>query len=262
MQSIYLWYGGCILGRKLHHSLLTYTGRKRVKDMSESCVGILGKKLHTVQTEKGLTTCGVLRVAVGKFSIDAYRVDEIQIGLKALQVKSRQVSTSKHWRGWKTYDGLNTTVFGLSSISKLFANFSSNSVFPIAAAAIPICLNNSCNRLKHLMTDPSKTSVSLQISENLAPLHHCRTTSIISILNDWTYSSSTIAIPDSLDTLAIRRAVSCSCRRGVASSSFSRTCVSDWYGSTIFSVWFDDNAPFRQRWNKRAKQHNAQATKD
>ena len=77
------------------------------------------------------------------------------------------------------------------------------------------------------MTDPSKTSVNLQISENLAPLHHCKTTSIISILKDWTYSSSTIAMPDSFETFDIRRAVSWSCRRGVANSSLRRTWVSD-----------------------------------
>jgi hypothetical protein len=147
-----------------------------------------------------------------------------------LQIQSRHVSKDLFKGERVTYEGLKTTVLGLSSISRLFANFCSNSVLPIAPAAIPICLSNSCRRLKHLMTDPSKTSVSLQISENFAPLHHCRTTSIISILKDWTYSSSTIAIPDSFETLAMRRAVSCSCRRGVASSSFRRTWVSD-YGS-------------------------------
>ncbi len=36
------------------------------------------------------------------------------------------------------------------------------------------------------------------------------------------------AIPDSVETLAIRRAVSCSIRNGEESSSFNRTWASDW----------------------------------
>lgn len=143
------------------------------------------------------------------------------------------------------HDGLKTTVLGLSSISSAFANLSSSSVLPIACAAAPICRISSCSLLKHLMMDPSNTSVNyrgvsaftpriqstraltLQISLNLAPLHHCNTASIISTLKVWTYSSSTSAMPDSVDTLAIRRAVSCSTRSGVASSSFSLTFASD-----------------------------------
>lgn len=74
------------------------------------------------------------------------------------------------------------------------------------------------------------------MSANLAPLHHCNTASIISTLKLWTYSSSTTAIPLSLDTLAIHRARSWSCRSGAARSSFSLTCVVDCHQHTPLST--------------------------
>ena len=70
---------------------------------------------------------------------------------------------------------------------------------------------------------PSNTSVSLQISENLAPWHQASTASISSTLKLCTYSCSTTGSRHSTETRAMRRAVSCSTRSGAASSSLSRT---------------------------------------
>lgn len=196
-----------------------------------------------------------MHTAARQSSVDSTSTDESSLFPQILQIKpgsKHQHSLPRH-RGLVktvTHEGLKTTVLGFSSSSRLLANFCSSSVFPMAPAAMPICLSSSCSLLKHRMTDPSKTSVILQISENLAPLHHCRTTSIISILNDWTYSSSTMAIPDSFETLAIRRAVSCSTRNGLAKSSFSRVVVSDYRRCQFSSrVLPGDaaNSPFRQR---------------
>lgn len=75
----------------------------------------------------------------------------------------------------------------------------------------------------------------MQISWKLAPLHHWRTASIISTLKLCTYSSSTSAMPLSVETLAIRLAVSCRIRSGPASSSFSLTLASDWSDQHLIS---------------------------
>lgn len=173
-------------------------------------------------------------------------------------------------------------MFGRSSSSNALPNFSSSSVLPIALAAAPIWRMSSCSRRKHLIMEPSNTSVNygcqlllsspsapapapapasllclcsaarwsadqsdssvedltltLQISANLTPLHHCNTTSIISTLNVCTYSSSTSAIPDSVETLAILRAVSCRTRSGWASSSFKRILASDYFVSPVIAL--------------------------
>ncbi len=91
------------------------------------------------------------------------------------------------------------------------------------------------------MIDPSNTSViwkhlsfnnRLECVANLADLSKLCAASIISTLKVWTYSSSIRAIPDSVETLAIRRAVSCRIRSGDDSSSFSRTCASDYVHDT------------------------------
>jgi hypothetical protein len=116
---------------------------------------------------------------------------------------------------------------GRSSFSSERVNLFSSSSLPIALAACVICRNSSCKRRKARMMDPSKTSVNLQISANLAPLHHCKTASISSTLKLETYSSSFSVSLDSIDTLAMRRALSCIARRGVAKSSLSRICCDD-----------------------------------
>ena len=64
-------------------------------------------------------------------------------------------------------------------------------------------------------------SQTLQMSINLLPVHQERRTSIMSDLKDPTYSSSSRGIRHSLQTLAMRRAVSCSVRKGPANSSFN-----------------------------------------
>lgn len=63
--------------------------------------------------------------------------------------------------------------------------------------------------------------LTLHMSANEAPRHHCTTASMSSTLKEETYSSSTTGSLDSFDTLAIRRAISCITRKGAASSSLS-----------------------------------------
>ena len=119
--------------------------------------------------------------------------------------------------------------WGRSSLTSACSNLVSSSSLPIALAAWAIWRSSSCSRRNARMIEPSNTSVSWQRSAKRAPWHHCSTASISSTLKLCTYSCSTTGSWLSTDTCAIRRAVSCSTRRGAVISSRKRD------GCSLFS---------------------------
>lgn len=76
--------------------------------------------------------------------------------------------------------------------------------------------------------ESKQSRFTLQISANFAPLHHCRTASMSSILKLETYSSAFTSNFDSCETLAMRRAVSCITSKGAAKSCFRLICCDDY----------------------------------
>lgn len=87
-------------------------------------------------------------------------------------------------------------------------NLSSNWLLPIVFDACTICLSNSSKRRIHLIIDPSKISVILQRSLNVAPLHQAKTMSIKNGLKRSTYVSSFKSRRASVLTFAMRLAKS------------------------------------------------------
>ena len=111
-----------------------------------------------------------------------------------------------------------------SDSSKVFSRLS----FPMTRAAAAICLNSSPSLRKHRIREPaskanatdqyikrsmlnsslplglpSNTSHILHNSAKLAPLHHLKTASLNSGLNELTYSSGTMGNRDSTETWAM-----------------------------------------------------------